>query len=614
MTAERSQWDAIWLELEQKAQAAEAQQSKLESALRDSEARLAQQTETLTSERSRHDAFRLELEQKAQSIESQRSALESTLRDTEAHFARQAEALTVERSNWNAIRLDLERKCKETEAQRTSLQIALEEVESYLSQQTEEHVSERSLWNLAKLELEQKCLNHEEQQAALQNAIRQAEATLANTIEGHNSEHAQWQTVRLELEQKCQGLEQQQTELKSALQGSETRFSQIAEENRSKTELLDTKIQQIEQLQADVKQLATELTGLQLRHRELSQYSTAGMVLATLDGQVLRCNDAAAHLFGFAGAEEAQSGEHAFHLYAFEGALKDRLQQSGKLENIEWASLTRDGRLIRIQENARLLAPSAGMPSCVERILTDISRTHPLSAEIRRARRIESTTDLAIATVKSLQDLCASLTHCGAQLKESADDKKKVCEAADTLLNDANRGIKLARQFFSVAQKADRTPELLDFNRVLADNDAMLRNLVGEDIDLQTALSTRIGLVSANSQESAQLISSLMANVREILPMGGTVSIETSNIEIEPSTSDPSAGMRPGTYVLLTIKADGCSVHPERRIGSIQTIVERIGGWLETAGNSQLGNICKIYLPRVEAFMSPTPESSAAGI
>ena len=455
-------------------------------------------------------------------------------------------------------------------------------MESYLSQQTEEHASERSSWNLARLELEQKCLSHEDQQTELQNALRQAEATLANTVEGHNSELAQWQTMRLDLEQKCQILEQQQTELGSELQRSESRSSQLAEENNSKAELLGAKLQQIELLQANVQQLSTEMAGLQLRHQELSQYSTAGMVLATLEGQVLRCNNAAARMFGFAGAEEAQSGEHAFHLYAFEGALKERLLQSGKIENIEWASLTSDGRLIRIQENARLLEASAGNPACVERILTDISRTHPLSAEIRRARRMESTTELAIATIKNLQDLCASLTHYGARLKESAEDEKMVCEVADTLLKDANRGIKHARQFFSVAQKADRTQEVIDLNKVLANNDAMLRNLAGGDIDLQTTLSTGIGSVFANSQELAQLISSLMTSSREILPMGGTVNIETSNVEIEPSTSDSSREMHPGTYVLLAVTADGCSIHPERRIGSIQTMVQRMGGWLET--------------------------------
>ena len=99
----RSGWD-----LEQKAQETESQRLALESALRDSEARLAQQAEALTAERSQWDALRLELEQKAQETESQRSALESALRDSEARLAQQAEALTAERSQCDALRLELE--------------------------------------------------------------------------------------------------------------------------------------------------------------------------------------------------------------------------------------------------------------------------------------------------------------------------------------------------------------------------------------------------------------------------------------------------------------------------------------------------------------------------
>ena len=598
LTNERAQWDAIWLELEHKAQAAESQRSKSESCLRDAEARLARQAEVLATERAAFNALRQEMEQKALALENRKTELESALRDAEARLAQQSDVLVSERSQWETTRLEMEQKHQETENQRTSLQIALEEVESYLSRQTEEHASERSQWHLARLELEQRCLGHEEQQAALQNVLRQAEATLANAIEAHNSEHAQWQTARLELEEKCRILDQLQAELKSALRESESRVAQLTEDNDSKAEALEENRQKLAQLHADVQRLEAELAALQLRYQELSRFSSAGMVLTTLDGQVLRCNETAAQMFGFGGDEEAQ--EHPFKIYAFEGVLKDRLELSGKLENVEWAYLTRDGRLIRLLENASLIAGPSGEPSHVERILTDVSRTHPLSSETRHTRRMESTTDLAAATVKSLQDICASLARCAEALKDSAGDANRVHEIAETLLSDGNRGIKHARQFFSVVKKADRTQELLDINNVLAGNDAMLRNLAGEDIEMQTVLSPRIGLVSANRQELVQLISSLMASSREVLPMGGTVSIETSNVEFEPSAAGHPAEMPAGIYVLLTVAADGCSLQPERRIGSIQTIVDRMGGWLETASTAQSGNVYRIYLPRVE--------------
>ncbi len=133
---------------------------------------------------------------------------------------------------------------------------------------------------------------------------------------------------------------------------------------------------------------------------------------------------------------------------------------------------------------------------------------------------------------------------------------------------------------------------------------------MGEDIDLQTTLSPHIGLVSANRRELVQLISDLLASSREALPLGGAVTIETSNIEIEPLASGYPEKMPSGIYVLMMIAADGCSVQPERRTGSIQAIVNRLGGWLKTANSTQSGNIYKIYLPRVATFAGANNHSS----
>ena len=605
LKSERAQWDAIWLELEQKTQAAEAQQSKLESALRDSETRIAGQVEMLAAERSQWDVERQGLRSKVDETETRRASLESALRDAEGRITQQAEAHAAERAQWEAARLDLEQKHKETEAQRTSLQTALEEVESYLSQQTEEYASERSRWNLARLEMEQKHLGLEEQQGLLQNTLREMESALSSAVEEHGNEQTQWQSMRLELEQKCRSLENQLAEIKSAHQESESRAAGFAKEAQIQAETSDARLQQITELNTEVQRLEADLAAMQMRHQELSRFSSAGMVLTTFDGDVLSCNDAAAHMFGF--AEYPESREQPLRLYSFEGALKSYLHKNGKLENVEWAALSRDNRLVRILENASIVPSSAGGQLCIERILSDISKTHPLSTEIRHVRRMESTAELAAATVKSLQDLWYSIEQCVARLRESADEEALVREISDTLLQASSRGIRHARQFFSVARKTTRTQELLDLNKALAENEGMLRNLAGEDIDLHIALPPRIGLVSVNGQELIQLISSLMASAREILPMGGTVSIQTSNVDVAPSAAGHLGELCPGTYVSITLTADGCMVHPERRIGSIQTLVKRIGGYLETAGGSQSENVYRVYLPRVEVLSAISP-------
>jgi signal transduction histidine kinase len=238
----------------------------------------------------------------------------------------------------------------------------------------------------------------------------------------------------------------------------------------------------------------------------------------------------------------------------------------------------------------------------VERVLIDISKICRLTEEIRRTRKVESAGDLAAATVKSLNDLCVSLAKCGERLKEMPGEADAVRQLADSIYNDANRGLKHARQFLSISRKPERNPVPLSTHEILINNEALLHSLVGEDIDLQMLFAPRIGLVSADPQEMIQLISILVASSREALPLGGTVLIEISNMDIDSADSRYPADIQPGIYVRMTFSADGCTAQPERRTGSIRMIVERMGGWLESTHTQQTGNTHRIYLPRVEAF------------
>jgi hypothetical protein len=103
-----------------------------------------------------------------------------------------------------------------------------------------------------------------------------------------------------------------------------------------------------------------------------------------------------------------------------------------------------------------------------------------------------------------------------------------------------------------------------------------------------------------------QLIGSILTNSRETLPLGGAVSIETSNVEIDRAASGLPAGLRPGIYVRMGFSADGCALQAERRTASIRAIVERMGGCMETSQDPKLGNIHTVFFPRVEACPGQT--------
>jgi PAS domain S-box-containing protein len=600
-----AQWALVKQELEQKLQRSEEQRLALNDSLKESEDHRSQLAIECDAERFQWDSSRHELEQKYQDVEEQRAALQTALQESESRLAQLSKTQEAELSQHELARKEVELKYQTAEKQRAAFQDALHDAEVNLAQLIEKNSAEPSRYGFSKKKSEQKYQAAEKQRLALQNELHEAEASLAQLTGKYNSELAQWNLDRAELEQRLQTAEKEHAAaLQSAVRETESRAERISEQNQSKVLPLGKTQVEAEQLRSDGQRLSSESADFCNRYQRLSRFTSAGIILAQRNGLVLECNDIAARMFGYAGVEDAlaQTGKNPFRIYAFEGALGARLQQDGKIENIEWTSLSRNGRLIRIQECATLVAAPAGGSPLVERILIDISKYHKLGEEIRQAQKIESTRDLAAATVKSFKDLYTSLAHCGELLIAKPDDGDAVRRIAEALLKEANRGVKNARQFLSIAQKADRTPALLNLNEILSNKDMLLHTIVGEDIDLQIALAPHIGLVTADRNEIVQLIRTLLENSRETLPMGGTVTIETSNVEIDSPISGPLAGLRLGLYVKMSFRINGWAIQPEESNASIRAIVERMGGCLESIHDPNLGNIHKIYFPRIEAF------------
>jgi PAS domain-containing protein len=472
------------------------------------------------------------------------------------------------------MKQEMERRTRETEEQLTGLQATLQ--------------------------------GSEEQQTGLETALRNSEEKQRHLAEAYEVERSRWEQTRLEWEQKLQQSEEQHAaRLQKTIQEAEDRYDRIFKESQSKESQLEELRQRVQQLKSDMQELQSEFSKRRLGHQRLLENASAGILQTTLEGQVLDCNDTAARMFGYGGTKEAlsQTEENkVFSIYSYQGVFKTRLLKEGRLENIEWSSLDRNGRLIRFRENAVLVKNPKGEGILVERVLTDRTQFYMLREENRRMRKIGSTSDLVGAAVKNLNNLCESLAQCGKLLKEAPDDGNSVRQVAEKLLKDATWGSKHAQQFFEASMKADQNPAVINLNEILSRNDTLLHSLVGEDIDLQIKCSPDSSLVIADRQKMIQLISNFVVSSLKILPLGGVVTIETENVEIDASARGQSSEMPSGIYVQMAMSTDGCEILPERRLTHNKSIVDRMGGWIETMNDPQSGNMYKIYFPRIEAF------------
>jgi two-component system, cell cycle sensor histidine kinase and response regulator CckA len=185
----------------------------------------------------------------------------------------------------------------------------------------------------------------------------------------------------------------------------------------------------------------------------------------------------------------------------------------------------------------------------------------------------------------------------------------------------------LTQQLLEVSGRPTET-EVLDLNTVVADIERIIRRLVGEDVEVVTALSSTPMLVRANRGELEQVILNLAVNARDAMPQGGRFTVGTTSVELGDGHG-PQGAARPGPYVLLTISDTGHGMDPTTQnrafepffttkeqgkgtglgLAIVSGIVDQSGGHIRTESRPGHGTTFKIYLP--QAARAAIPAGSA---
>ncbi len=287
--------------------------------------------------------------------------------------------------------------------------------------------------------------------------------------------------------------------------------------------------------------------------------------------------------------------------------------------DIKYRIVARDGSVHWLHDKGRFVSDNKGKRVRWQGVILDVTETKELEEQLRLSQKLESVGRLAggiahdfnnmLTAINGYSDLTLRKLEADNPLRLNIEEIKKAGE----------RSALLTHQLLAFSRQQVLQPVVLDLNEIVTDTIKLLQRLIGEDVELVTALKPKVGRVSVDPGQLSQILMNLAVNARDAMPQGGKLTIETANVYIDPDYARQKGDVKPGAYVLLAVCDTGSGMNDKiqqnifepffttKEIGkgtglglaTVYGIVKQSGGNIEVESKEGVGTTFRVFLPRV---------------
>ena len=342
-------------------------------------------------------------------------------------------------------------------------------------------------------------------------------------------------------------------------------------------------------------------------------------ITAIDDGRFLEVNDNFLRLTGFTRDEILGRSSLELGLWA---NPKDRqhivalLKRSGEARDLEARMSIKSGEIRTLQMSAHTIE-LAGQP-CMIAILRDVTERRALEIQLREAQKMEAVGRLAGGVAHDFNNLLVGILGYSELLKKKLAAQAPLLRMANEINFAAMRARDLTSRLLALSHRQVLRPSVLDLNALVRQCERLLHPIIGEDVHVILRLDPKTANVKADPAQLEQVILNLALNARDAMPAGGTLSMETCNIQVNAAFARQHPGLIPGSYVRLWVTDTGHGIAPDvmprifepffttKEIGkgsglglsTVYGVVKQSGGCVTVSSEPRKGAAFGIYLPR----------------
>jgi PAS domain S-box-containing protein len=375
------------------------------------------------------------------------------------------------------------------------------------------------------------------------------------------------------------------------------------------------------------------------RFRMLLETSPTGIVISNGAGRIEDVNAEALRVFGYNREElvgqmieilvpQRFHQAHVGHRYLYGHDLRTRPMRTGT----ELFARRKDGSEFPVEIGLGPLATKDGV--LISSTIVDITARKKMEEQLRFSQRMEAIGRLAGGVAHDFNNLLTVILGNSDVILDSLPAGHPAIQKLEIIRKAGVSAADLTRQLLAFGRQQLVQPRILDLKDTLQKMEALLRRLIGENIELRISLDSSLGAINADPGQIEQILLNLAVNARDAMPKGGRLGIEARNAEIDESYRERHPAIIPGRFVMLAVTDTGSGMDRETQarifepffttkelgkgvglgLATVYGIVKQGGGYIWVYSEIGQGSVFKVYLPRVEQAAPPAKRNDEAEV
>ncbi|OSI68305.1 MULTISPECIES: ATP-binding protein [Bradyrhizobium] len=253
-----------------------------------------------------------------------------------------------------------------------------------------------------------------------------------------------------------------------------------------------------------------------------------------------------------------------------------------------------------------------------------------LNQKLSQSQKMEAMGQLTGGVAHDFNNLLTVILGNSEHLADRLAGNKELHRIAGDIATAAERGSDLTRSLLAFARKQPLRPRDIDIGEKIKEVEHLLRRPLGEHIECTFALAPDLWLISVDPGQLTTALLNLVLNARDVMQLGGRLTIEARNVSLGESDLDINGERRPGDYVMVAVIDTGSGMTAEvasrafepffttKEVGKgtglglsmVYGFVRQSGGLVQMQSAPRQGSTVRLFFPRLAT--PPNEDASPA--